>query len=100
MSAILNQYPALANCICRLQATSDFREFVEGMREFSKMADTQAVFGVGELGNTARGVAQAYRKILEMIDGAKPADENNFGSPGDTLDPTSHRYRGQPAPPP
>ena len=100
MSAVLGHYPKLANCICRLQGTADFREFVEGMREFSRFADEQAVFGIGELGQTAKGVAQAYRKILEMIDGAEAVDESDFGSPGDTLDPTSHGYRGQPAPPP
>lgn len=89
MNTSAKQYPQLANCICRLQATADFREFVEGLREFSKLADTQAVYGIGETGNTAKGVAQAYRAIIGLIDSARPSDGNDLGSPRETLDSTN-----------
>ena len=97
--SVTSQYPQFANCICRLMSVDDFKAFVESLRTFSALADTHAIMGCGEQGQTAKGVAQAYRKILEMIDSAKP-NEDQFGSPGDTLDPTSRNYRGQAAPPP
>jgi hypothetical protein len=89
MNASPKQYPKLANCICRLSSNSDFKEFVEGLREFSKMADTHAVFGIGETGDAAKGVAQAYRAIIGMIDSASPSEENDLGSPRESLDSTN-----------
>ena len=62
----------LESCISRLwhgvEVATDFKDFVEALRVFSSKADAQGLVGMGEEGSRARGVALAYREILEMIE--------------------------------
>lgn len=100
MMPCLSSNPGLANAIVRLNSgigqPSDFKEFTEALRGFSVAADAGAIYGVGEQGQAAKGVAQAYREIVRMIDEAEPISD----PPGDSLDPTGLSNRGQLAPSP
>ena len=65
---------ALDGCLCRLMngvaTPTDFKDFYASLKKFSAIADENAIEGCGELGDMARGVAQAYRAILKRIDDA------------------------------
>jgi len=93
--------PKLSNAIARLKSgvayPGDFSIFLDALRDFSVQADGQALYGIGEPGQIAKGVAQAYREILKMISTAAPVDEGgndaavpktDFRPPGETRDPT------------
>ena len=98
MMPCLSSNPTLLDAILRLKngigQPGDFKDFVAAIRSFSEAADANAIYGVGEQGQAAKGVAQAYHEIVRMIDEAEPISS----SPGDSLDPTSFSNRGQPAP--
>jgi hypothetical protein len=100
MMPCLSSNPALLDAILRLKNgiayPGDFKDFLSAIRSFSESADANAIYGVGEQGQAAKGVAQAYREIVRMIDEAEPIS----CPPGDSLDPTGISNRGQPAPAP
>ena len=98
--------PKLSNAIARLKSgvayPSDFGAFVDALKEFSALSVDHALYGIGELGQVAKGAAQAYREILRMIDNASPVDEGDdaavpkpiFRSPGDPRDQTGGNNNG------
>ena len=110
MMYAMSSNPAVANAICRLKSgishPTDFRDFLAVLRDWSASADKAAIYGQGELGETAKGVAQAYRAILDAIDTAEPAKDEAethpiSGPPSDSRDLTGlDNDRGQPSPPP
>ena len=59
----------VSDCIARLMdgagTRSDFPDFVEALREWSRRADEEGLQGTGEGGTLARGVALGYRGILK-----------------------------------
>ena len=105
----LASQPSVANAVCRLKSgiphPTDFRDFLAALRGWSESADKAAIYGQGELGEAAKGVAQAYRSILEAIETAEPAkdeadDQPISVPPGDSRDPTGLPTNcGQPSPP-
>ena len=110
MICALSSHPDIANAVCRLKAgiphPTDFRDFLVVLRDWSESADKAAIYGQGPLGETAKGVAQAYRAILDAIDKAEPSkdeadDASISSSPSDSRGSTGFQNDGgQPAPPP
>lgn len=77
----------VSDCIARLMdgsgVRSDFYDFVQAMREWSRLADEEGLKGTGEGGTLARGVALGYRGILKRIEDAihpeEPMNQNGGG---------------------
>ena len=79
MSAInrhLTQCPALNDALVRLKSgcatPDDFQILLAKLREWSTAANLEAIYGEGEHGRHAQGMAQAYLAILDLIDSADP----------------------------
>ena len=81
MSAVFQEIDErkVSDCIARMMdgagVRSDFYDFVEALREWSRRADEEGLQGTGEQGTLARGVALGYRGILKRIEDAIHPEE-------------------------